>query len=192
MHESVRYRLATPADADEILEIYRPYVESTAVTFETEVPSREAFRARVEHVLEQFPYVVAEADGQIVGYSYASPYRSRAGFRWTVELSVYVRSDLRGQGIGTRLFAALLDFLRMQGYRNAVSVISWPNESSARLHYHFGFRCAGIQLKCGYKNGHWCDVALFERCLGDYPDPPAEPIPFSSLSQEDVERVFKI
>lgn len=191
MSGMILYRPAVADDADEILAIYRPYVESTAVTFEAEVPSSAEFRIRVETILKQYPYIVAVQDGRIVGYSYASQYRPRAGFLWTAELSVYVRQDLRRMGIGTHLYAALLDLLRMQGYQNAVSVLSWPNPGSERLHYHFGFRCAGVQLKCGFKNGHWCDVAIFERRLGDYPEPPVPPIPFNQLPKAEVERILK-
>jgi len=185
------YRTATVEDSDAILEIYRPYVESTSITFETAVPTREEFRARVAGILKQYPYVVAEQDGAVVGYSYASPYRPREGFSWTAELSVYVRQDLREHGIGTHLYAALLDFLRLQGYQTAVSVLSWPNPASERLHRHFGFRTAGMQIKCGYKNGQWCDVAILERRLGDYPNPPEKPIPFAQLPEETIARVLK-
>lgn len=190
MANRIIYRCATVEDSDSILEIYRPYVESTTVTFETVVPSREEFRHRMEGILEKYPYLVAEADGTIVGYSYASAYRPRAGFGWTAELSVYVRQDLRKMGIGSHLFAAMLDFLRLQGYQNAVSVLSWPNLASEKLHYRFGFRCAGVQLKCGFKNGTWCDVAVFERRLGDYAEPPAPPLPFTSLDPEQVKKIL--
>lgn len=192
MSGTIIYRIATVADADQILDIYRPYIESTAVTFEQDVPTAEAFRARVAQILKQYPYLVAEVDGRIVGYSYASPYRSRAGFRWTAELSVYVHQDYHGNHIGTHLYAALLDLLRIQGYQNICSVISWPNPGSEHLHRRFGFRLAGVQKKTGFKNGHWCDIAIFERCLGDYPVPPEEPIPFSQLPACDVERILKV
>lgn len=191
MPGTITYRPASVADADDILEIYRPYIESTAVTFETDVPSPDAFRGRVAEILKQYPYLVAEADGRIVGYCYASPYRSRAGFRWTAELSVYVREEYHSLGIGTHLYARLLDLLRIQGYCNVCAVISWPNPGSERLHGHFGFRFAGVQKKCGFKNGHWCDIAVFERCLGDYPVPPKEPVPFSDLPKAEVERILK-
>lgn len=190
MSGTVCYRVATPEDSDGILEIYRPYIEDTTVTFEETVPSSEAFRARVEGILAQYPYLVAEWEGQIVGYAYASPYRPREGFRWTAELSVYVQKDLRNNGIGTRLYGALLDLLRIQGYANAVSVVSHPNEGSERLHARFAFRRVGIQRHCGFKNGAWCDVALFERCLGDYPLSPRDPIPFSQLPRDRVEGIL--
>ena len=190
MSGAITYRIAVPEDSDAILEIYRPYAESTAVTFETESPTPEAFRKRTEEIMKQYPYLVALQDGTVVGYSYASPYRSRRGYLWTAELSVYVRKDLHGLGIGTHLYAALLDILRLQGYQNAVSVLSQPNPESERLHYHFGFRCVGVQLKCGFKNGRWCDVAVFERPLGDYPESPDTPLPFSKLSKETVDRIL--
>ena len=185
------YRIATPRDSDEILDIYRPYVESTTVTFETVVPTPEEFRRRVENTLEQYPYLVAEEDGKILGYAYASPYRSRAGFNWTPELSVYVRQGYHGNGIGSHLYAALLDLLRLQGYQNVCSVLSYPNPESEKLHHRFAFRTVGIQKKCGFKCGRWCDVAILERPLGDHLTPPQSPTPFPQLSLQDVERILK-
>lgn len=191
MSGTVTYRIATPADADSILDIYRPYIESTTVTFETVVPTSAEFRRRVEGTLTQYPYLVAEADGTVLGYAYASSYRSRAGFAWTPELSVYVRQGYQGNGIGTHLYGALLDLLRLQGYQNVCSVLSWPNPGSEKLHNHFGFRFAGLQKKCGFKYGQWCDVAILERRLGDYPEPPPTPIPFPELPREEVARILK-
>ncbi len=187
----ITYRIATLTDAEEILDIYRPYVESTAVTFETVVPASEEFRRRVEEILKQYPYLVAEEDGKILGYAYASSYRFRAGFAWTAELSVYVRQGYQGNGIGTRLYAALLDLLRLQGYQNACSVLSCPNPQSEKLHNRFAFRLVGIQKKCGFKCGQWRDVAILERPLGDTPTPPPAPIPFPQLPTEEVERILK-
>lgn len=187
----ITYRIATLSDCDAILEIYRPYVESTAVTFETAVPSSAEFYERMQEILKQYPYLVAESDGEILGYAYASAYRSRAGFLWSPELSVYVRQGHHGNGIGSHLYAALLDILRLQGYQNACSVVSHPNVESEKLHHRFGFRCVGVQKRCGYKCGHWCDVALFERPLGNYPQPPSEPIPFPELPLEKIERILK-
>lgn len=184
------YRFATPDDAEILLSIYRPYVESSPVTFEWTVPTAEEFRARVEKISAQYPYLVAERDGEIIGYAYAGPYRSREGFRWTAELSVYVKKGLQGQGVGTHLYARLLDLLRLQGYLNVCAVVSWPNPGSAKLHEHFAFRCGGIQKKCGFKDGHWCDVAIFERPLADYPVPPAEPIPITRLPDDAVARIM--
>ncbi len=187
----ITYRIATLEDGDAILDIYRPYVESTTVTFETTVPTPEEFRRRMEGILLQFPFLVAEAEGRILGYAYASPYRPRAGFAWTPELSVYVWEGCHGNGIGSHLYAALLDLLRIQGYQNVCAIVSWPNPESEKLHGRFGFRLAGLQKKCGFKHGQWCDVAIFERRLGDYPEPPPSPIPFPHLSSEEIQRILK-
>ena len=187
----ITYRIATPADAEGILDIYRPYVESTTVTFETQVPTLDEFRQRIETTLEQYPYLVAEGDGKILGYAYASAYRSRAGFQWTPELSVYVRQGYHGNGIGSHLYAGLLDLLRSQGYQNVCSVVSHPNLESEKLHYRFAFRLIGVQRKCGYKCGRWCDIAIFLRPLGDHPTPPPAPIPFPQLPKETVDRILK-
>ena len=187
----ITYRIATPSDFEEILDIYRPYVESTTVTFETVVPTGEEFHHRIETTLEQYPYLVAECDGKILGYAYASAYRSRAGFNWTPELSVYVRQGYHGNGIGSHLYAALLDLLRLQGYQNVCSVLSYPNPESEKLHNRFAFRLVGLQKKCGYKCGRWCDVAILERPLGDHPTPPSAPITFPQLPKETVDKILK-
>ncbi|MBO5214553.1 MAG: N-acetyltransferase [Clostridia bacterium] len=187
----ITYRVASPSDFEEILDIYRPYVESTTVTFEVRVPTPEEFRCRVERTLEKYPYLVAEGDGKILGYAYASPYRSREGFHWTPELSVYVRRGYHGNGIGSHLYAALLDLLRLQGYQNVCSVLSYPNPESEKLHNRFAFRLIGVQKKCDFKCGRWCDVAIFQRPLGDHPTPPPTPIPFPQLPKETVDRILK-
>lgn len=192
MTETILYRLAVPSDSDEILAIYRPYVENTSVTFEHTVPSPEEFRLRVESILARYPYIVAVLGTKIVGYAYASPYRPREGFAWTAELSVYVREDLHNHGIGSHLFGILLDLLRLQGFCNAVSILSKPNEASERLHYSFGFRCAGVQIRCGYKLGAWHDVAIFERCLAEYDVPPAQTIPVSALDPTVVAKILQV
>lgn len=192
MAQTISYRCATVEDSDAILEIYRHYVEHTAVTFEHTVPTPEAFRLRVQSVLAHYPYIVAVLGTKIVGYAYASPYRPREGFAWTAELSVYVREDLHRHGIGSHLFGILLDLLRLQGFCNVVSVLSKPNEASESLHYRFGFRCAGVQLRCGYKLDAWHDVALFERCLSEYSVPPAPTVPFSSLDAQTVGRILQV
>ena len=103
----LKIRLAREADAPELLNIYEPYVQNTVITFEYEVPSGSEFAARIRHTLERFPYLVASLDGEIVGYAYASPFKSRAAYDWSVETSIYVKQGLRGGGVGTTLYRAL-------------------------------------------------------------------------------------
>ena len=101
-------RPVTPGDAAALAAIYAPYVEGTAITFEYDVPPAEEFARRIAHTLEHYPYLAAERDGTILGYAYAGPFGSRAAYDWTTELSVYLRMDCRGGGIGTQLYLSLI------------------------------------------------------------------------------------
>ena len=107
----LKIRAVSEADAEELVEIYRYYVEHTAITYECHVPSVEEFRQRIRHTLEKYPYLAAELDGKIVGYVYASPLNTRESYDWSVETSIYVAENVRGHGIGSRLYQALEDTL---------------------------------------------------------------------------------
>lgn len=136
---SMLIRMATVQDAAELLEIYRPYVEETSITFETEVPTEAEFAERIAEILSRFPYLVAEEDGRLLGYAYAHPFHQRAAYGWTVESSVYVRKDVRHGHIGTLLYEKLLSMLRAQGVRNVCAVITVPNAPSMAFHKKLGF-----------------------------------------------------
>ena len=100
MDYEITIRMATPADDKELLQIYAPYVENTAITFEYEVPSLEEFTKRIQNTLKTYPYLVAVESGRIVGYSYASMFKARAAYSHSVETSIYMIRDCRGKGIG--------------------------------------------------------------------------------------------
>ena len=121
-------RLAKPLDAAALLAIYAPYVENTAITFEYDVPTVEDFANRIEKILEKYPYLVAEEDGVVLGYAYASTYYARAAYDWAVELSVYVSQDARGKGVGSKLYDKLEDMLDQMGYIHFLACISLPNQ----------------------------------------------------------------
>ncbi|MFB6164323.1 MAG: N-acetyltransferase family protein [Haloarculaceae archaeon] len=178
MHRQVR--LATPADAAAVREIYAPYVESTAITFAVDPPSTAELADRIETTLEQYPWLVCETEsGDVLGYAAAGPFRSRQAYDWTVELSVYVAEAAHGAGIGTALYESLLAVLEMQGYRNAVAVVTLPNPESVRLHERAGFEPVGTVPAVGYKQGEWHDTQWWYRQLADHaaePDPP-RPLP---------------
>ena len=108
----ITLRFARPEDAGALLEIYRPYVEETAISFETSVPSREEFLRRITEISAFYPYLLAESDGQILGYAYAHEFGERGAFRWTVETSIYVKMGERRKGIGRRLHEALEEALK--------------------------------------------------------------------------------
>lgn len=122
----VRIRRAKPEDARELLEIYRPYVEHTAITFEWEMPTEEEFRGRILRTMERYPWLVAEKDGLLLGYAYAGTFKERRAYDWAVETTVYLHPSVKGQGLGRRLYKALEDVLRKQGIINLNACIGVP------------------------------------------------------------------
>lgn len=158
-------RLATPSDAAALLAIYAPYVENTAITFEYEVPTIEDFTNRIAKTLEKYPYLVAEEDGVVVGYAYASTYYARAAYDWAVELSVYVSLDSRGQGVGTKLYDALEYLLDQMGYIHFLACIFLPNEASLALHRKRGYQQVAHFPKIGYKFNRWHDIVWLQKSL---------------------------
>lgn len=172
-------RAAVLGDAEEILEIYRPYIEETTVTFEYETPSLEEFKDRMRKVMEKYPWLVWEEGGQILGYAYAGDFRSRMAFSWDCELSVYLRMDARGRGIGSRLYQELLEILRELGYFNAYALICVPNEESEGLHDKLGFYEEGRYQKVGYKFRQWLDLSCrVKRLQGESEKPVSLPKAF--------------
>ncbi|HEM3484077.1 GNAT family N-acetyltransferase [Streptococcus suis] len=158
-------RSARIEDAADLVAIYAPYVEKTAITFETEVPTVEAFASRIEKTLEKFPYLVAVEEGILVGYAYASTYYARAAYDWTVELSVYVRQDVRGKGVGSLLYTALEEELTVRGFKNFLACIALPNPASLTLHEKRGYEQVAHFKKVGYKFGTWHDIVWLQKSL---------------------------
>ena len=180
----ITLRFARPEDADALLEIYRPYVEETAISFETSVPSREEFLRRITEISAFYPYLLAESDGQILGYAYAHEFGERGAFRWTVETSIYVRRDCRGAGVGARLYRALFELLRAQGIRTACAIITCPNDPSFAFHHAMGFRDSGILPNFGYKLGAWRGIAYLYLPLLPCQEAPEMPCPVHMLDPE--------
>lgn len=184
-------RVAAAEDAASILAVYAPYVTDTAITFELEIPDREDFRARIQSISQAYPYLVYERDGKIGGYAYAHRHMERAGYQWNAELSVYVGQTLRGQGLGTSLYIALIELLRRQGVQNVYGCVTAPNPQSENLHRRLGFRLAGTQHATGYKLGKWHDVWWFEKRIGNPEIPPSPLLPFPQLDAASVAEVLK-
>jgi phosphinothricin acetyltransferase len=177
-----RVRVADPArDAARVAEIYRPYVEETVISFEEVAPTAGQMRSRMESTLAWTPWLVAEEDGRVVAYAYASRHRERAGYRWDVDISVYVEAGAQGRGIGRALYAELLELLRRQRFVNAYAGIALPNDASVRLHRAIGMESIGVYERVGYKFGQWPGVAWFGMRLTEPAEPPLEPIPFPEL-----------
>lgn len=161
----INIRSAQIEDAADLVAIYAPYVETTAITFETEVPTVADFAGRIEKTLEKFPYLVAEEDGRVVGYAYASTYYARAAYDWTVELSVYVSKEARGKGIGSLLYDALEEDLTARGFKNFLACIALPNPASLALHEKRGYEQVAHFKKVGYKFDTWHDIVWLQKSL---------------------------
>lgn len=161
----IEIRNAQVEDAANLVAIYAPYVEKTAITFETQVPAVEDFANRIEKTLKKFPYLVAVEEGQIVGYAYASTYYARAAYDWTVEMSVYVQKEARGKGIGNLLYTALEEELTARGFKNFLACIGLPNPASIALHEKRGYQQVAHFKKVGYKFGTWHDIVWLQKSL---------------------------
>jgi phosphinothricin acetyltransferase len=159
-------------DAADILAIYAPYITDTVISFETKVPTLEDFSKRIEKIQNDYPYLVCEVDGKVVGYAYASKHRERAAYKYSVEVSVYVASDYHHKGIGKALYGRLFDALSEYNYYSAYAGITLPNDKSIGLHKSFGFVEVGIYHNIGYKDGKWLDVIWLEKPLKEYGIPP--------------------
>jgi phosphinothricin acetyltransferase len=168
-------RLATTADASQVLAIYAPFCTATAVSFEETPPSEDEMRQRIITTLERFPWLVAEHEGAILGFVYARPYRERAAYRWTTESTAYIRDGYRGRGLGRALYTSLFAILKLQGLCTVIAGITLPNAASVGLHEALGFRPAGVTCAVGYKQGAWHDVGWWQLSLRDLPVLPVEP-----------------
>jgi phosphinothricin acetyltransferase len=165
-------RRATPADAAGLLSIYAPFVERTAVSFETAVPTVEEFAARIDKSNSRWAWLVAERANVLLGYAYGSMHRERAAYRWSVETSAYIDPRFQRQGIGKDLYLALFALLADRGYCNAFAGATLPNDASIALHRSVGFEPIGVFRAIGRKFGAWHNVAWMQRKLRD--EPPAD------------------
>jgi L-amino acid N-acyltransferase YncA len=170
-------RPATGSDAAKCLDIYRPYVLDTPLTFEVEVPTVQEMAARILAAQERHEWLILEVDGSVAGYGYAQQLDSRAAYRWSVELSVYLEQDEVSSGGGRTLYDELLSRLARRGFRRAFGCIVQPNDASNALHEALEFEPVGHFRRVGWKLGAWHDVQWWQLDLGaadDEVDPPQE------------------
>ena len=163
----MKIRNACKEDAKQLLAIYAPYVEKTAITFEYQVPSLEEFEERIEKTKQKFPYLVAEEEGILQGYAYASVYYNRAAYDWTVELSIYIKEEAWGKHIGSQLYASLERNLQEAGFVNLLVCIALPNNASLTFHKKHGYEQVAHFKKVGYKFDKWYDIVWMQKRLLD-------------------------
>jgi len=175
-------RLATAGDAAAIAGIYAPYVSDTPVSFEEEPPGPEEMARRMAGDGNGLhPWLVAEVDGQVVGFASSSPFRARPAYRWTVETGVYLAPEAQGRSLGRALMERMLELLTRQGFTAAVAGITLPNDPSVALHEKLGFAPTATYCNTGFKLGEWRTVEVFARDLAPRVTPPSEVRAFADV-----------
>lgn len=186
--ENFLIRQAGINDLVEMLHIYAPFANESAVSFEYAAPSAAEFEKRFTDNPKHYPWLVAEKKGQIAGYAYASAYRSRTAYQWSVETSIYMKEEEQGTGTASLLYQTLLDTLERSGFFNAYAIITTPNPQSERFHEKMGFENCGLLPRAGYKNGSWHDVRWMWKRLQKEDIIPSTSSPFfippDSLSEK--------
>ncbi|HLU03985.1 MAG TPA: GNAT family N-acetyltransferase [Advenella sp.] len=167
MTDICRIRPATAQDMSAIAQIYAWHVLHGIATFEETVPDREQMLERFIHITTQgYPYIVAEKDGEIIGYAYASSFRPRVAYRYTVENAIYLRHDLGRMGTGSRLLAELIRQCEAGPWRQMIAVIgNSANAASIGVHRKAGFEMVGTLRATGFKHGQWVDTVMMQRAL---------------------------
>lgn len=186
-------RPATLGDAPALLQIYTPYVTDTAITFESDVPTAAEFAKRMMETLAKYPYLVAVQDERTVGYAYAAPFRAQLANAWSVEIAMYVAPDYRHQGIGRRLYEALEEALRAQGFLNVNVCIAYPDgaddeyllHNGMAFHQHLGYEKSGEFHQCGYKFQRWYNMVWMEKIIGHHAPQQEVPKSFFSMVPRD-------
>lgn len=182
-------RIVTEQDIDAILAIYSQYI-NTPITCEYTLPEKAAFAERVKRIAADYPYLVCEEAGNIIGYAYAHRHMERKAYDWNAELSVYLDKNYTSKGLGKKLYSQLIEILRLQGIKTVIGGVVLPNEKSQKLHESLGFDLVGIYHHTAFKNDQWYDIAWYEKPIAAYerPDPI---IPFSNIPQKEVYMIIE-
>lgn len=212
---SVTLRLATASDADDIARFYAPYAEETAINFEYEAPDAEEFARRIEEVEQKFPFIVAQANGRVLGYAFARGMGERPAYGWSIDTSIYLDKSIRGHHVGSALYGALEAILIEQGVINMFACITVRRDdglydlsgvpgltdanasasdphlplTSPRFHAARGFHVVGRERSCGYKLGTWYDKLWMEKQVGERLE---QPVPVTALPELPDEKVAAI
>ncbi len=177
----ITIRPAMRSDAPAMLAIYAPYVTDTTVSSEYIAPTLAEFCHRMESITAYLPWLVCCADGVPIGYGYASPHRTRAGYQWSAETSIYVAQGWHRHGVASALYRSIFEILTAQGYYNIFVGITSPNETSVHFHTALGFVFSGVYQKSMYKFGQWRDVTWMAKRLREQQGEPAPTVAFDTL-----------
>lgn len=196
-HNNIQIRTASADDAKALLEIYTPYVEKTAITFEYDIPTLQEFENRINRTLKNYPYLVAEQNGELLGYAYTGPFVGRAAYGWSAEVSIYLKETKRKMGIGRRLYDALEQISKAQNILNLNACIGYTEtedehltNNSMEFHAHMGYTLVGRFHNSGYKFGRWYDMIWMEKLIGEHSDNPLPVVTFPELKDITMDNNF--
>ena len=194
MTSDIHIRMAQAGDASALLDIFAPYVLQTAVAFNYEPPTLKEFSATMADRLRRYPYLVAQRGGELIGYAYASPFKTRAAYDWAIETSIYVKKGQTGTGCGRALYDALERILKAQHILSTYACIAYTDRpddhlsnNSPEFHAHMGFELTAKFPKCGYKFNKWYDMIWMHKEIGPHADTP---LPVISVTELDMDSLL--
>lgn len=188
LFKDIKIRPVELSDTNSLLDIYRPYVENTAITFEYEPPSSVDFENRIKTIKSKYPYIAAERKGSIIGYAYTSSFHVRKAYEWSAEMSIYLADEGKGFGLGRKMYEILENISKKQGITNLYACIAvtkhedeYLTNNSMKFHEHMGYKMVGRFTKCGYKFGRWYDMVWMEKIIADHVVNISDIIPYSYI-----------
>ena len=185
-----KIRTVQLSDAEAILQVYAPFITDTCISFEYVVPSMEEFSQRIASISAEYPYIVLEEDGEIVGYAYSHRYLERVAYSWDVEVTIYLAPKVQGKGLGVILYDALEKLMALQNIKNLYSCITGDNVHSIEMHRSMGYEVIGTVPKAGFKHDRWLDVVWMAKTIGEKENAPLPFVPFAEVEASKIEEVL--
>ena len=185
-----KIRTVQLSDAEAILKVYAPFITDTCISFEYVVPSVEEFAQRIASISAEYPYIVLEEDGEIVGYAYSHRYLERVAYSWDVEVTIYLAPKVQGKGLGVILYDALEKLMALQNIKNLYSCITGDNVHSIEMHRSMGYELIGTFPKAGFKHDRWLDVVWMAKAIGEKENAPLPFVPFAEVEANSVHEVL--
>ena len=185
-----KIRTVQLSDAEAILKVYAPFITDTCISFEYVVPSVEEFAQRIASISAEYPYIVLEEDGEIVGYAYSHRYLERVAYSWDVEVTIYLAPKVQGKGLGVILYDALEKLMALQNIKNLYSCITGDNVHSIEMHRSMGYELIGTFPKAGFKHDRWLDVVWMAKAIGEKENAPLPFVPFAEVEENAVHEVL--
>ena len=185
-----KIRTVQLSDAEAILKVYAPFITDTCISFEYVVPSVEEFAQRIASISAEYPYIVLEEDGEIVGYAYSHRYLERVAYSWDVEVTIYLAPKVQGKGLGVILYDALEKLMALQNIKNLYSCITGDNVHSIEMHRSMGYELIGTFPKAGFKHDSWLDVVWMAKAIGEKENAPLPFVPFAEVEANSVHEVL--